>query len=225
MNSHISSLARTAPFAVYILFLALADPLSTWFSHMGLDVRWLYAMRIGAVGALLLLFAGNYQELKGRAARLNGHSWAISVVTGIAVFAIWIMPLPQWAQMGSSTGFNPLGSDGNIDFMQAVVRLTGAAIVVPVMEELFWRSFLLRWIRNHDFLNVDPSTVGWMAFAIVAVLFGFEHSLWLAGIVAGAAYNWLYMARRTLWAPIVAHAVTNGLLGLWVLQTGNWQYW
>jgi CAAX prenyl protease-like protein len=49
--------------------------------------------------------------------------------------------------------------------------------------------------------------------------------LWLAGIVAGAAYSVLFMRHRTLWSPILAHAVTNGLLGMWVVATGNWSYW
>ncbi|HEX5538566.1 MAG TPA: CAAX prenyl protease-related protein [Methylophilaceae bacterium] len=216
---------RAAPFAVYILFLALADPLGKWFAHLQLDVRWLYGIRIGFVLALLLLFARFYHELKWTVARLDAKSWLISIAVGIMVFMLWIMPWPQWAQTQAAAGFSPLREDGNVDVVLAVVRLTGAALVVPVMEELFWRSFLLRWIRQQDFLSVDPAKVGWLAFVIVVALFGIEHSLWLAGMVAGAAYNWLYMTRRNLWAPIVAHALTNGLLGLWVLNTGNWQYW
>lgn len=224
-SSRTAVVARIAPFAVYILFLALADPLGKWFTHLGLDVRWLYAIRIGFVLALLVLFARFYHELKWTVARLDAKSWAISLVVGIAVFVIWIMPWPQWAQTEAAAGFSPLRDDGNVDLALALIRLAGAALVVPVMEELFWRSFLLRWIKQQDFLSVDPARVGWLAFVIVVALFGIEHSLWLAGMVAGAAYNALYMLRRNLWAPIVAHAATNGLLGLWVLNTGNWQYW
>jgi membrane protease YdiL (CAAX protease family) len=44
-------------------------------------------------------------------------------------------------------------------------------------------------------------------------------------MVAGAAYTLLYMRSGTLWAPTLAHAVTNGLLGAWILATGNWTYW
>ena len=199
MNTRPSPIiARVAPFAVYIIFLALADPLSTWFSHMGWDARWLYALRIGAVGALLLFFAKAYHELKWPTAKLDGRSWIISLLVGAAVFAIWIMPWPQWAQMQGGSGFSPLRSDGSIDLIQAALRLSGAAIVVPVMEELFWRSFLLRWVKDQNFLKVDPAKVGWLAFFMIAGLFGLEHSLWLAGVVAGMAYNWLYMWRRTL---------------------------
>jgi CAAX prenyl protease-like protein len=115
--------------------------------------------------------------------------------------------------------------DGRIDWLLVAIRIAGAALVVPVMEELFWRSFLMRWIDSPDFESVEPSQLSLKSFAITVLLFGFEHNLWLAGIVAGLAYGWLYKRHQTLWSPILAHAVTNGLLGLWVLRTGNWSYW
>ena len=224
-STRIAAVARIAPFAAYILFLALTDPLGRWFIHLGFDERWLYIMRVGFVLALLLLFARCYHELKWTIARPDMRSWLISIAVGAVVFAIWIMPWPQWAQSAAGAGFSPLRDSGDIDPVLALSRLIGAAFIVPVMEELFWRSFLLRWIRQQDFLNVDPARVGWLAFLVVVVLFGLEHSLWLAGMMAGAAYSVLYMTRRNLWAPIIAHGVTNGLLGIWVLATGNWHYW
>lgn len=221
-----ASIVRIAPFALYMMFLVLASPLNSWFTAMGLDPRWLYALRISAVLTLLLLFSCFYEELKCSDTMPNLVTLSISIVAGIVVFILWIMPWPQWAVMQvDGAGFNALRSDGSIDPVMAVVRLSGAALIVPVMEELFWRSYLLRWIRQQDFLKVDPAKVGWWAFVLVTVLFGLEHSLWLAGMLAGAVYNLLYMMRRNLWASILAHAVTNGLLGIWVLQTGNWQYW
>ena len=218
--------ARTAPFGVYILFLALAGALTAWFTSLGLDARWIYALRVATVALLLLLFAKSYHELNWSQARLDFRSWLLSIAFGVIVFLLWILPWPHWAVMQSDgAGFSPLRADSSLDSLQAAIRWSGAALVVPVMEELFWRSFLLRWIKNQDFLNVDPAKVGWFAFVVVAVLFGLEHSLWLAGLLAGVAYNGLYMLRKTLWAPIVAHAVTNAMLGIWVIQTGNWQYW
>jgi CAAX prenyl protease-like protein len=83
----------------------------------------------------------------------------------------------------------------------------------------------MRWISASDFETVDPSQIRLKSFLFTVVLFGIEHNLWLAGVVAGAAYSALYMRHRTLWSPILAHAVTNGLLGIWVLVTGNWSYW
>jgi hypothetical protein len=104
-------------------------------------------------------------------------------------------------------------------------RIAGAALVVPLMEELFWRSFLQRWVQQHDFLALDPARIGLKALLIASALFAVEHLQWLAGLVAGLAYGWLYIRTRNLWAPIVAHAVTNGLLGADVVATGRWSFW
>jgi CAAX prenyl protease-like protein len=57
------------------------------------------------------------------------------------------------------------------------------------------------------------------------VLFALEHNQRLAAAISGAVYKGLYMRSRNHWVPIVAHAVTNGALGVWILLTGNWQFW
>lgn len=108
----------------------------------------------------------------------------------------------------------------------AAIRLFGASIVVPVMEELFWRSFLIRWIINpEDFKNIPLGTFTLSSFAITVVLFGLEHHLWLAGMVAGAIYNGVLYKTRGLWPCVIAHAVTNLTLGIHVLITQEWQWW
>ena len=101
----------------------------------------------------------------------------------------------------------------------------GAALVVPVMEELFWRSFLLRRLMAERFLAVDPGRLAAVPVVVTVLLFGVEHNQWLAGMVAGAVYTALYWHGRTLWLPVLAHAVTNAVLGGWVLATANWTYW
>ncbi len=93
------------------------------------------------------------------------------------------------------------------------------------MEELFWRSFLSRWMEASDFRSVDPAQVRWSSVAIVSVLFGVEHQLWLAGILAGVAYGALYKWQGNLWSAILAHAVSNAVLGVWIVRTANWTYW
>ena len=183
----------------------------------------LYVVRITVVAGLLWMLRGAYAELSlPRGAGVL--TWGVAVAAGAVVFVAWINLNAGWMEIGVSAGYNPRG-DAGIDWMMVAVRLAGAILVVPLMEELFWRSFLMRWIERHDFLAVEPARAGSRAFVISAVLFAFEHNLWLAGLVAGAVYNLLYMRSGTLWSPILAHAVTNALLGLWVIYTGNWSYW
>ena len=213
--------ARILPFALYMLFVVVADLLERLGIPAG-ALRWLYPIKIGAVALTLALYWRDYAELKGT---LPGPKVAlVAFAAGVAVLALWISLDAPWMIVGAAPGFDP--RDGaRIDWALVLARIGGAALVVPVMEELFWRSFLMRWIESPDFEKLDPSQAGPKSFIITIALFGFEHNLWLAGIVAGGAYCVLYMRHRTLWSPILAHAVTNGLLGIWVLATGNWSYW
>jgi uncharacterized protein len=220
---------RILPFLTYVFFIFAGDMLARMgYSAPGL--RWLYPVKIGAVVVLLALFWRHYEELgSGRGLELRraapGPTVAlVALAAGVAVLLLWISLDAPWMIVGSNEGYDPR-VDGQIDWPLAVARIAGAALVVPVMEELFWRSFLMRWIEASDFQSVDPSQLGLKSFAITIVLFGFEHNLWLAGMVAGAVYGWLYWRYRSLWPPIIAHAVTNGLLGIWVVATGNWWFW
>jgi CAAX prenyl protease-like protein len=220
MFSHAAWL-RILPFAAYLFFIVAGDVLE----RMGVaasSLLWLYPAKIAVVALLLALFWRHYDEL--RPFRLSATQALIAVATGVVVLVLWVSLDAGWMIFGSPSGFDPR-SQGQIDWLLVAIRIAGAALVVPLMEELFWRSFLMRWIVAPNFDSVEPSQLGLKSFIITVLLFGFEHNLWLAGIVAGAAYSLLYMRHRSLWSPILAHAVTNGLLGLWVVRTGNWSYW
>jgi uncharacterized protein len=212
---------RILPFAAYLVFIVAGDVLE----RLGVRPdaqRWLYPAKIAVVALLLALFWRRYQELSRF--RLAPLPASIALATGVAVLVLWISLDAGWMLVGSPAGFDPRVG-GRIDWLLVAIRIAGAALVVPVMEELFWRSFLMRWVDDPDFESVEPSQLSTKSFVITVLLFGFEHNLWLAGIVAGAAYSLLYMRHRNLWSPILAHAVTNGLLGVWVVRTGNWSYW
>lgn len=213
--------ARILPFLVYLLFILVADVLG----RLGVSepaLRWLYPVKIFAVVVTLVMCWHHYTEL--HTVRLSPIWAGIAVLAGVVVFVLWISLSTGWMLIGSPTGFDPR-TDGQVDWLLVALRIAGAALVVPVMEELFWRSFLIRWLDNTDFESVDPGRVRLQSVAIGAVLFGFEHNLWLAGIVAGLAYSVLYMRQRSLWSAVLAHGVTNGILGVWIVQSGQWTFW
>jgi len=83
----------------------------------------------------------------------------------------------------------------------------------------------MRWIQHPRFEAVDPRRVGLKAIVLSTFVFMLAHTMWLAAVIAGLAYAWLYVRTGTLWAPVIAHAVTNGALGAWVVATGRWQFW
>jgi CAAX prenyl protease-like protein len=203
-------------------FIAIADLLGKlgWSAD---ELRWLYPVKTVAVVAVLFAYRRHYPELAWRTIRWPGILSPVAV--GVLVLVLWVSLDAPWMQIGAAAGFNPVGEDGQTDWMLVAWRIAGAALVVPVMEELFWRSFLMRWLERKDFMDVVPAAVGAKAIIVTVILFGVEHNLWLAGMVAGIAYSVVYMRSGNLWSAILAHATTNGLLGVWVVATASWTYW
>ena len=220
-----SALVRVAPFAFFMAVLALRGYAPTDGSW-GFDVRWLYALQAGGTAVLLALWWREYGEL----ARQMGPTLreaGLAVAMGVAVFVLWVNLDAPWMTLstGATEPFVPRTAEGGLDWPLIVVRIAGAALLVPVMEELFWRSFLMRWIQQPIFEAVPPAAVGLRAVGLSTFVFVLAHTLWLAAIVAGLAYAWLYIRTGKLWTAVIAHAVTNGVLGVWVVMTGNWQFW
>ena len=224
--------ARILPFAAYLAFLALGQAMAwvsdnlqhpaPWIIHADL---WLYPIKIVVVMALLIYFWPAYDELKSGA--LSRRDWLWALVVGLGVYLAWVRMDWPWAVQGSgeAAGYDPFRTGAGAGMVLAGVRLFGASVVVPVMEELFWRSFLLRYLISSRFTDVPLGTLSPFAFLATVVLFGLEHDLWLAGMMAGTAYTLLLSQTGRLWSCIVAHAVTNLALGVHVLLTHEWKWW
>lgn len=213
---------RSLPFGLYITLLVLEGLLPDW--APGLDVRWLYPVKAGLVALALAVLWRHYSEIKSYGLPLKHLLLSLSV--GIIVLVLWVKLDASWMLMGEvGKGYNPTNEAGQIDWLLVAFRIAGAALVVPIMEELFWRSFLQRWVQQSDFMALQPAQIGLKALLIASALFAVEHLQWLAGLVAGLAYGWLYIRTRNLWSPIIAHAVTNGMLGGYVVLTRQWSFW
>lgn len=149
-----------------------------------------------------------------------------AIMAGIAAFILWIGMEGKYPLLGSPSGFNPFESGRDIyAFMSAGFRLMGAALVVPVVEELFWRSFALRFLMDNHFKRIPLGSFSWFSFIVVSIAFGLEHHRWLPGIFTGMLYALLLYQRKNLFSPILAHAVTNLLLGIYVMANQAWEYW
>jgi CAAX prenyl protease-like protein len=105
------------------------------------------------------------------------------------------------------------------------IRLIGSTLVVPALEEVFYRSFLYRWIIDPQFERVPIGLFRWGAFQFTSIIFGLEHREWLSGILCGFVYQGLVCRRKRLGDAMTAHAITNFLLGIWVLWKGAWHFW
>jgi CAAX prenyl protease-like protein len=215
---------RCAPFGLFIALLALrgaAPADGSW----GIDPRWIYGWTVLFVGGLLWWWRGEYGELFAQNFP-GGREIALAIAVGGVVFALVIWLDAPWMRLGEATaGFRPVDAQGNVMWPLVAVRWVGAALLVPVMEELFWRSFLMRWIEAPQFEAVEPRRVGLRAVVLSTFVFMLAHTLWLSAILAGLAYAWLYQRSGRLWSAVIAHGVTNGLLGIWVVLSGNWGFW
>jgi len=215
---------RVLPFFAFMLLLMLrgAAPAD---GSSGIDPRWIYGLSVLVVGGMLIAWRDEYGELF-RQTWPDARQWLLAVGVGLLVFVLWIQLDAPWMVLGEATAeFRPLSGDGTIVWPLVAVRWIGATLVVPAMEELFWRSFLMRWIQRPGFEAVDPRGVGVRAVVLSTFLFVLAHPLWLAATLAGLAYAWLYIRSGRLWVSIIAHAVTNGALGIWVVAEGQWQFW
>jgi CAAX prenyl protease-like protein len=154
---------------------------------------------------------------------------------GVMVFAIWIGPdlvidnyRDYWLFSNPVTGAHssslPAGLRANVLFL--IIRSLGSFVLVPVVEELFWRAWLMRWFIDNHFERVALGTYRTFSFWAVAILFALEHGpYWEVGLLAGIAYNWWMVRTRSLGDCILAHAVTNAVLAAYVVAAGQWQYW
>jgi CAAX prenyl protease-like protein len=190
------------------------------------DPRLAYPLRIGvACGVLLLCSRGLI--------RLRPSRPASSIALGLLVFAIWIAPDALWPEYRQHWLFRNLLLGGKAaptaaagDWLFLMIRAGGAALLVPIVEELFWRAWLMRWLVSHEFYKLPLGTYAHTAFWLTAVLFASEHgAYWDVGLAAGVAYNWWMVRTRSLADCILAHAVTNASLAAYVLATGSWSYW
>ena len=208
-----SSLAAyVLPFTVFILLTEAAR-------HLPGGTLYIYPLKTVVTALLLWRFRHHYTELAWH------WSW-LAVATGAVVFVLWIPLSHDRLVMGAPTLLvSPYELAGRWALPWLAVRLLGASLLVPVMEELFWRSFLARYLLDTEFKRVPLGTFTTYSLLVSCGLFGVEHTQWVAGIMAGLVYSWLLHRTRSLGACVLAHGVTNFLLGVYVLSTASWQFW
>jgi CAAX prenyl protease-like protein len=214
-------LAYVLPFAAFLFFLALQKyvPLSPSVEN---------PLRLVLLSAILIVFSRQVIDLR------CSHALQ-TVAVGVGVFVIWIAPdilfpgyRQHWifqnalmgqvgAQVPESTLTSPL---------VLWSRIIRTAVLVPIIEELFWRAWLMRWLISPRFEAIALGAYTPSAFWITAVLFASEHGpYWDVGLLAGIVYNWWMVRTRSLGDCILAHAVTNSCLLVYMLAANHWEYW
>ncbi len=223
------TIARCLPFIIYMAFVGVQEGLG-WLGARGFigyddnTARFLYPVKIAMVALALVVLWKRYSEVRFKGIRVSDT--LLSVVVGLVVFVLWINMDWPFAVFGEMEGYDPgISGGGPTPLALLGIRLLGASVIVPLMEEIFWRSFLIRYIINPDFMAVQIGRFTLVSFIISTALFGLEHNMFLAGMMAGAAYTLLLYRTKSIAQCIIAHGITNLALGIYVINTGQWRFW
>jgi CAAX prenyl protease-like protein len=150
----------------------------------------------------------------------------------VLVFAIWVGLDPYYPKSSllfkTGTPWNPFkvfGEQSMAGWFFVGVRTFGSAIIVPPIEEAFYRSFLYRYMVRTDFTTMSLGQFHGLSLVVTSLLFGLVHYQWLAGVLCGLAFQGLVLHKKRLGDAMLAHAITNFLLGIWIVWKGAWQFW
>ena len=159
-------------------------------------------------------------------------------MVGIGVFAIWVgidQYYPKAGELFVKMGLSsarprwktqtPILRRHAARMVFHAVHLLGMTFIVPPLEEVFYRSFLYRYLANQNFLSVPLDKFLPFPFFATAIVFGFSHNEWLAGIICGAAFQWLVIRKNRLGDAMTAHAIANFCSDAWIIWRGAWNFW
>jgi CAAX prenyl protease-like protein len=210
--------ARVVPYIIILVLTFVQD------GFAGNARYWLY---------LVKMLAGIWciREMRGLVPEIR---WAFSweaVVAGIGVCVIWIGLDPYYPKIEflfkAGNPWNPFkqfGAASAMGWFFVAVRTIGSALVVPPIEEAFYRSFLYRYFIRLDFQSLPLNHLHWLSLVVTSLLFGLAHYQWLGGLLCGLVFQFLVLRKNRLGAAMTAHAITNFLLAVWVVWKGDWKF-
>jgi uncharacterized protein len=183
-----------------------------------------YAIKLVVVAILMWICRESWRDLT----RPSLGSIALATLVGLLVTLAWVGldgHYPTFPFLGTRQSFDPntLGSGMKVLFI--VVRMIGLVLIVPMIEELFYRSFLMRWIVDPDYRKIPIGRVTPLGLAATTLVFASSHPEWLPAVLTGLAWGCLVAHTKSVTACVISHAVANLALGVYVLTTGQWKYW
>ncbi len=217
-------IAHALPMFVFIALLAFCGLLKRPGGPFWLAAPefWIYPLQTFLCAALLVFFWREYEFHP-----LRRTVFALSIA--LFVFVLWIAPQQFLHFPARTVGFNPdtLAANPISYWTTLILRFLRLVLVVPLVEEIFWRGFLLRYLISERFEEIRFGTFSWLSFTIVTLAFGLSHSMadWPAALITGVLYNLVAYRTRSLTACVLTHALTNLALGLWIVATRQWGFW
>jgi CAAX prenyl protease-like protein len=217
-------LPYTAPLAGFLVYSSFESDLSAAIGYPA-------AYTLKAFLVAILIFA-----CRSALPQWSRSGLGLAILFGILSCPVWIgldwvqRELIPWDQLNflssEREGFAVDLQAGTPDVLGFLfVRMTGLVILVPLIEEIFWRGFLARFLIDENFEEVRPGHATALSYLITTLAFAAVHPEVLAALIWGAAIHFLWIRTQNLWACIIGHAVTNAALGGYILCTGSWHLW
>ncbi len=142
----------------------------------------------------------------------------LSVIIGVLIAVIWIGIDPFYSHLVHAEPYP-------YTLIDIILKLMIGVVLAPVVEEFFTRFFLLRYIIDKDWKAVKLGKFTPLSFIFTVLFFGISHSRWLAGLITGILLNLLFYKKKNIESVILAHAVANLVLGIYVIYTGDFTFW
>jgi len=242
------SRAHVVPFVVFMVFMILLQLVGGFIQWKHPDAPWwrqdpaqfVYPVQTLAAAAALFYYRRCYT-----------FNWSVKwALVGIAFGAVgiglWLLPTTLYEVWGLTEdpdgwmkrlgvaarkeGFDPGIFQSPLAYWAALVmRFIRAAVIVALVEEIFWRGFLMRFINDWDgdYWKQPFGKASWISYLVVTGLFIAAHgSLDYAGaLVYGTLTYLLCIWSKNLGACVIMHGTANFLMGLYIMNTGKYGLW
>lgn len=183
-----------------------------------------YAVKIALVTAVAVWFRSAWRDLRPVPSLTV---IVASVALGLGIAAMWVGldgHYPSLPFLGKRSAFDPWTLSAANRWWFLAVRFFGLVLVVPLIEELFWRSFVMRWLIDPNFRTVPIGKVTATAAALTCLGFAIEHPEWLPALLTGAAWVGLLAWSKSVSACVISHMAANLALGVYVVAFGAWRF-
>lgn len=237
------TIAHIAPLAVYLGLLFLSSIPGLKWDHSDAPwwrqqpQQWIYPLQTVVCLGLLAFWWRHYSFRP-----LRAKAWLWGIAGGVVGIAFWILPswwhlrtglTIEWLGIAdrSRPGFNPdiFPPGSGAWWLVVALRFLRMALVVALIEEIFWRGFLWRYFAAPDgrWESVPFGVKNARAIVATSVLMMLAHlpSDYAACLLWSLLVSLVAVVTRSLGACVIMHAVSNLLLGLYVMATKQWGLW
>ncbi len=229
-------LMALVPLLEILGFVVENDEMFPWYRHA--PEQWLYPVQVIVCLCLIKKYWKRYDFVP-----LRGMIFA--TLMGAVGILVWIMPGYLFSEMNMEEGwwkffgftvreggFDPAqlaGADTFMYWLLVVLRFVRMVVVVAIIEEVFWRGFLMRYFLDKDgnYWQQPFGKFSLKTYALITILFMVVHSSadYFGAFIYGSIAYWVAVRTKSLAACVLMHSVANFLLGCYVMSTGEYGYW